>query len=120
MEETLYDQLGGFTAVRKLITEFYNKVLDTEELAEMFKNSNMERLIDHQTKFFAMLLGGPASYTDEEINELHKRLGINNDHFDLTKDCLVETLEDFEMSDEHIELISGAFESKRSLIVQLN
>jgi len=118
MEQSIYDQIGGFVVVRKLITEFYDKVLENERLAILFEKTNMERLIDHQTKFFAMLLGGPASYTDEEIKRAHQRLGINNDQFDMTKDCLVETLEDFDLSDDHITFIEGAFESKRGLIVQ--
>ena len=118
MEESIYDQLGGFTFVRKLITAFYDKVLDDSNLSELFKHSNMERIIDHQTKFFAMLLGGPASFTDEEIEQSHQRLNINDHQFDLTKDCLLETLEDFELEDALIETISSLFESKRPLIVK--
>ena len=117
MEQSIYDQLGGFVTVRKLITKFYANVLENDDLAVLFKNVNMERLIDHQTKFFAMLLGGPASYTDEELKQVHQRLGINNEQFDLTKDCLVDTLEDFDLSTEHTYLISNAFESKRDFIV---
>ena len=120
MEKTIYDQLGGFAEVRKLITEFYNKVLDEDELSVLFKNSNMERIIDHQTKFFAMLLGGPASFSDDEIQKMHQHLSISPAQFDLTKACLEETLEDFELSEEHILYIADSFESKRSLVVLNN
>ncbi len=117
MSTSIYDQLGGFSSVRKLISSFYDNVLEEEELATLFEKVNMESLIDHQTKFFAMLLGGPASYTDEELKRVHLRLNINDSQFNLTKSCLEETLEDFELSEEHVVTISEAFESKREFIV---
>ena len=69
MSRTVYEQLGGFVVVRKIVTEFYNNVLDNEELATFFSTTDMERLIDHQTKFISMLLGGPVSYTEEQLQE---------------------------------------------------
>ncbi|MCG8576818.1 MAG: group 1 truncated hemoglobin [Flavobacteriales bacterium] len=120
MVNSIYDEVGGFMAVRKLISAFYDNVLDNEELAVLFQNVNMERLIDHQTKFFAMLLGGPVSYTDEELKRVHARLGISNHQFDLTKDCLIEAMEDFDFSEDYADTIAEAFEEKRNLIVQSN
>lgn len=120
MEQSIYNQIGGFVFVRKLIADFYSKVLENDKLAVLFERTNMERLIDHQTKFFAMILGGPVSYTDEEIKLAHQRLGISNIQFDMTKECLVETLEDFDLSEDHISYISNAFESKRKIIVHSN
>ena len=117
MEKTLYDQIGGFVSVRKIILEFYNRVLDEEELRPYFKTVDMERQIDHQTKFISMLLGGPASYTDKHLEYVHKRLNIQNSHFDLIKDILEETLEDFDFIEEHINILTGEFEKRRDLIV---
>lgn len=119
MKKSIYDQIGGFSFIRKMIAEFYNKVLDNDELALLFEKTDMERIIDHQTKFFAMLLGGPISFSDEEIEQVHRRLLITHDQFELTKDCLEETLEDFDLSDEHIIFILEVFEAKRELIVQM-
>ena len=119
MKKSIYEKIGGFMTVRKLITEFYEKVLDNEELAVLFEGANMEHLIDHQTKFFASILGGPASFTDIELEMVHKRLNISDSLFDLTKDCLVETIEDADLSEDIIEDISDAFESKRKIIVQI-
>ena len=58
MEESIYSQIGGFVVVRKVVVEFYNNVLNEDELAKFFANTNMERQIDHQTKFISQLLGG--------------------------------------------------------------
>ena len=114
---TIYDQIGGFTAVRKLIVEFYNRVLDDESLSPIFQNTDLERIIDHQTKFFAMLLGGPVSYTDKEIKLIHARLGLTNENFDKAKEHLTETMEDEGLDAEHIDIVVEQFEIRRNLIV---
>lgn len=41
----------------------------------------MGRIIDHPTKFIAMLLGGPASCIKDQIRALHGHLTIRPDHF---------------------------------------
>ena len=118
MKSSIYDELGGFVKVRQLISVFYDYVLEHDELASTFEHVNMERLIDHQTKFFAMLLGGPLSISNLELQKVHERLNITNHEFNLTKDCLDDALDDFDLSDEHVTSILSAFESKRTLIVK--
>ena len=118
MGKSIYDQMGGFTSVRKIVVSFYDRVLDDEKLAPIFAKSEMQTVIDHQTKFIAMLLGGPASYSDEEIKKIHDKLTISNEDFDGTKEHLIETLEDFDFSSEHINFIANEFEIRREFVVR--
>jgi hemoglobin len=71
MTAGLYEQLGGFSVVRKLVSDFYDRVLDETDLEPFFDNTDMATLVDHQTKFWAMLLGGPASYTEDQMRHIH-------------------------------------------------
>jgi len=119
MEESIYDQVGGFVKVRKIIIELYNRVLEDEILSQMFKNSDMALIIDHQTKFLAMLLGGPVSISDNDLNKFHDVHEIGSEHFELMKDYLIETLEYFELSSEHILHVSSEFEMIRDLIITI-
>jgi hemoglobin len=41
--------MGGFAKVRLLVSEFYDRVLDSDTLAPYFDGIDMRRLIDHQT-----------------------------------------------------------------------
>lgn len=41
----------------------------------------MRVLVDHQTKFIALMMGGPASYTDEHLKRVHAHLGIGSTAF---------------------------------------
>ena len=117
MTKSLYDQLGGFSAVRKLVSEFYDRVLQEDDLVPFFKNTDMANLIDHQTKFWTTLLGGPASYTEDQLGKLHATMGIQGLHFDLILDLAVETLEDHDVDAEHIANIAKQLEGYRSCIV---
>jgi hemoglobin len=94
MKVTEFDRLGGFSRIRLMVTDFYDRILDAEELHPYFASVDMRRLVDHQTKFFSTVLGGPASFTDEQLARAHARLGIEAGHFHLMADLFRETLED--------------------------
>ncbi|MHC5029189.1 MAG: group I truncated hemoglobin [Planctomycetota bacterium] len=118
MTEALYDQLGGFSAVRKLVSDFYDRVLYDEELAPFFVDVAMADLIDHQTKFWATLLGGPASYTQDQLKRVHATMGIRDRHFDLAMEHVTETLEDHDVAGDDITRVAEALQGYRSSIVQ--
>jgi hemoglobin len=92
---SLFEQLGGFARVRLLVSAFYDKVLESERLAPHFEHIDVRRLIDHQTKFMSAIMGGPASFSDEQIARAHHRLGITDEEFDEMAALFSETLEDF-------------------------
>ncbi len=117
MSQTLYDQLGGFAAVRKLVSDFYDRVLDEEDLVPFFHDTEMANLIDHQTKFWATLLGGPASYTDEQLHKIHASRGIQGRHFDLMVDLAKETLEDGDIDEQQIASIIEKLNAYRPSLV---
>ncbi len=115
--QTMYERHGGFSTVRKVVSDFYDRVLDTEELAHYFAHTDMKRQIDHQTKFVSFLLGGPASYSDTHIERVHARLGINLSDFDLMVTTMCETLEDHAFSDTEVAEVEQALRRRESVIV---
>ena len=117
MSTSLYDQLGGFSSVRKLVSSFYDLVLDNEDVAPFFENISMADLIDHQTKFWAALLGGPASYTDEQLHAIHATMNVKDNHFETILELAVETLEDAGIDQKHIDAIAKALMAHRPNIV---
>jgi hemoglobin len=92
---SIFERLGGFARVRLLVSDFYEKILESERLHGYFANVDMRRLIDHQTKFISAIMGGPASYTDEQIARAHARLNITADDYEEMAQLFRETLEDF-------------------------
>ena len=117
MARSMFDRYGGFAKLSKLVMAFYDKVLDSDVIGDYFEDVDMRRLIDHQTKFIASVMGGLASYTNETLRELHARLKIDQAAFDEMTALLEETMEDFDFAPEDIEQIMAAVRSRRPYIV---
>jgi len=65
MSVSLFDKYGGFANISKLVFAFYEKAIESDVIGPYFDDVEMRALIDHQTKFIASVMGGPASYSDE-------------------------------------------------------
>ena len=117
MAVTIFERCGGFATVRKVVSSFYDKLLDSESLSGYFENADMRRLIDHQTKFIASIMGGPAEYSDEVIERVHQPLNITKPHFLEMADLLRETLEDFEVEDGDIQHVYRDILRREGLVV---
>ena len=115
--QTLFERYGGFTSVSRIVSSFYDRVLESPIVAGYFEGSDMRRLVDHQTKFIATLMGGPASYNDEALARMHAHLGIDQESFEEVVELLTETLEDFDVAEEDIAAIRQAFADRQHLIV---
>jgi len=96
---------------------FYDRVLDSDVIGDYFADIDMPRLIDHQTKFVASLMGGPASYSDESLRQVHSHLKIDKVAFDEMARLFRETLEDFEFSDEDVASVAGAIQARAPFII---
>jgi hemoglobin len=102
MTRTVLERYGGFPFLSRVVMTFYDRVLDSDVLAPYFEDVDMRRLIDHQTKFIAFLMGGPASYTNDHLAHVHARLAIDRPAFDEMITTMRETLREFEMDDGDI------------------
>jgi hemoglobin len=114
---SIYERVGGFSAVRKVVSAFYDKALESELIAHHFEEIEMPKLIDHQTRFISFLMGGPASYTDEHIEHVHEKLGITLEEFDEMIELLSETLEDFDFGSEDVARIGQELRKREPAIV---
>ena len=91
--QSIFERVGGFASVSRIVMDFYDRVLDSDLLGPWFEETDMPRLVDHQTKFVAALMGGPASYGDGTLARVHHRLGITRAAFDEMKILLRESME---------------------------
>ncbi|WP_299744862.1 group 1 truncated hemoglobin [uncultured Tateyamaria sp.] len=117
-ERTLYESYGGFSQVSKIVLSFYDSLLDNDEIGPFFDDVDMSRIVDHQTKFIASLLGGPAAYTDKQLQQLHAHLDITDAHFDELETLLRETLLAHGMASDDVETVVAEFGKRRPLIVR--
>lgn len=117
MSTTIFEHYGGFAKISRVVSEFYERMLESPNLAGYFKNTDMRRLVDHQTKFVASLMGGPAEYSNEALERAHARLNIDQESFDEMVEILAETLEDFDFDDTDIKTIAAEMRSRSKYII---
>lgn len=118
MAQSLYDKYGGFATVSRIVMRLYDRILDDDDLGPFFDDTDMPRLIDHQTKFIASLMGGPASFTDAHITGAHRNMDIKDLHFDRLKELVGDTLEEFGLETADADAILGEIEARRASLVK--
>ena len=117
MTRSIFERYGGFASVHKIVMDFYEKMLESPVTAPYLKNTQMKKLIDHQTKFVSSMMGGPASFTDDHLERVHANLGITNAAFGEAVEMLKESLEDHDVEDEDIDIVEGEVMSRKKIIV---
>ncbi len=62
-------------------------------------------------------MGGPASYTDQQLGQLHRHLSISDADFDEVCKLLAETLDEFGFESADRDAVMQEFEARRSTVV---
>jgi hemoglobin len=117
MGQSLFDRFGGHAAVARLVFAFYDRVLRSERLAPYFREVEMRRLVEHQAKFVSQLMGGPLSYSDAELAQVHAHLDVDGASFDEMMRLLEETLRDFAFSEADRRAVMAGMRARRPVIV---
>ena len=117
MSQSIFERYGGFAKISRLVMSFYEKITSSPLTSPYFANTNMRKLIDHQTKFMASMMGGPASYTNEHLERVHAHLGITEGAFSEAVDMLKDTLEDHDFEDEDVQAVEDQVKSRKNFIV---
>jgi hemoglobin len=113
----LYDKIGGFGTVSRIVLNFYSKALESDAIAPYFASVDMQRLIDHQTQFICALLGGPVSFSDDQIRDVHRDVKISEDGFDQFVELFEEALQEAELEAADVAAVVQLCETKRPLVV---
>jgi len=107
-EPTIYEAIGGDSALEAVVDDFYGRVLADPELAGFFAGTNMTRLKGRQVEFFAAALGGPVPYSGASMRDAHRGRAIGQRHFDLVAGHLVASLTAAGVPDRTVAQIVGA------------
>ena len=117
MARSIFERYGGFATVRKIISEFYDRMLDSKNLAPYFASTDMARLIEHQTQFVTFIMGGPTDFKDEALRRAHVNLEISENDFDEMVEIMTETLEDAGLDATDVGVVAEQLTSRKALIL---
>ncbi|WP_186646309.1 group I truncated hemoglobin [Fluviispira vulneris] len=117
MDKTIYDKYGGYKTLHVVVSLFYKKIMESENLIHYFENVDLARLIDHQTKFLTTTLGGPVMYDTKLLKAAHAKLKIPLKDFMEVASLLKETLIESKLEEQDIDKIIEVVASYKNDIV---
>ncbi len=91
-EQSLFDELGGEPALRRIIDRFVDRVFDDVMIGFFFGKVSRERLKEKEYEFAARHLGADVAYTGRPIAEAHASHPILGGQFMRRLKILDETL----------------------------
>lgn len=104
---SVYEAIGGETAVNAAVDVFYRKVLVDDRISAFFDTVDMEAQHTKQKAFLTMVFGGPNNYTGKDMREAHAGMNLTEEHFVAVAEALISTLNELKVPQVNIDEIVG-------------
>jgi len=118
MEKSLYDRLGGKTAITAVVDDFVGRVAADTRINGKFANANIPRLKSMLVDQICQASGGPCAYTGRDMKSTHAGMGVSSSDFDALVGDLVATLNKFKVPEREKNELLGALGPMKGDIVE--
>ena len=115
---TPFQRIGGRDMLEKIAKSFYDKIYKHPWIGKYFENIPQDHIERQQVDFAQGLLKGPVAFSGRMPKDAHMHMVINDELFDLRNQILRETLEEYSVSKDLIELWINIDASFRKVIVK--
>lgn len=114
----LFENIGGEPALKNILERFYAKMAQDVLIGFFFDDKDLDAIAAKQKEFLMRAWGVAPIYSGRSPRDAHAHLApILSGHFDRRLVVLAETLREFKVSEEDIE-VWLSFESKFRQAVQ--
>jgi truncated hemoglobin YjbI len=80
-ETSLYDELGGEPALRRVVDRFVDRMFDDMMIGYLFRSVRRERIKEKEFEHAAEHLGAPIRYTGKPLDQAHRPHAIRGGQF---------------------------------------
>jgi hemoglobin len=94
---SLYDRLGGKTAVSAVVDQFVANVAGDSRINGRFATTDIPKLKGHLVDQICMATGGPCTYKGRDMKTTHAGMNISNADFGALVEDLVKALDTFKV-----------------------
>ncbi len=121
-EKSLYDRLGGKTAIVAVVDEFVTRVAADKRINGFFKDTaaDPKRLAKFKGNLVDQICqatGGPCKYTGKDMKTAHKGMGIADADFNALVEDLAGALDKFKVgAKEKGELLAALGPLKKDIV----
>lgn len=116
MKKSLFERIGGDSAVRATVIKMYDKILGDDDLAPFFDHVDVDTLRRSQAAFVTVAFGGPNHYMGRGMRAAHKNAvdqGLSDLHFDRVASHLESALQELNVPEELIAEALSIVETTR-------
>jgi hemoglobin len=122
-EKSLYDRLGGKTAISAVVDQFVSNVAADSRINSYFKATaaDPDRLAGFKSKLVDQICeasGGPCKYTGKDMKTAHAGMGITGADFDALVEDLKTALDKFKVGAKEQSDLLGALAPMKKDIVE--
>ncbi|MER3390256.1 MAG: group 1 truncated hemoglobin [Microcella sp.] len=114
---SLFDRLGGATAVEQLVDELSRRLLDDPRLGPAFADLDLDLLQQHRAAYLAVILDGPEEYEGRSMREAHQPLGLTERDMDAFLGVLRGVLDDAAVDGPTATAVARAIDRLRPAII---
>ena len=93
-EPSLYDELGGEAALRRIVDRFVDRMFDDMMIGYLFRSARRERVKDKEFEHAAAHLGAGIVYTGKPLDAAHRPHAIRGGQFMRRVRILESTLDE--------------------------
>jgi hemoglobin len=111
---TPFERLGGEWALRAIINEFVEEMVNDAMIGFFFRGVDVHRLRDKEYEMTARFLGAQIPYTGKGLREAHAPHPIMGGQFDRRRQILVEAMQRHRVPEdvartwlEHVDALRG-------------
>ena len=117
-EKSLYDRLGGKTAITAVVDDFVGRVAADTRINGKFSNANIPRLKSMLVDQICQASGGPCTYTGRDMKSAHAGMGVSGRDFDALVGNLVSTIHKLKVPEREKNELLGALGPMKGDIVE--
>jgi hemoglobin len=115
--KSLYDRLGGKTAIAGVVDQFVANVAADSRINERFATTDIPKLKGHLVDQVCTATGGPCAYKGRDMKTTHAGMKISNRDFGALVDDLVKALDTFKVpAQEKGELLGLLGPMKKDIV----
>ena len=119
-EKSLYDRLGGYNGIAKVVDEFLGRLVTDKQFEKFFvghSTDSKKQIRQHILDQFCAATGGPCVYTGRDMKTSHSGLGITNAEWDAAAKHLVASLDKYKVPErEKNEVLAFVTTLKKDIV----
>lgn len=115
--ESLYQRVGGQTALVHVVDLFYQRILADDQLRPYFTGVDMGNLKRHQAAMLTKVLGGPDRYSGRDLGSAHAGLDITPEAYGRVGEHLLGVLQEANVDATVLDAVADVLNAVQPTIV---